>query len=118
MSEAPERSLFATPRHVESIEECYFYHTMELPNLGVQHGHWDLRNRFRDYTGAVDVAGKSVLDIGTATGFLSFEAERFGATHVVSFDMSDVRQQIFVPFKGRPYREDYESWIESYSKTI
>jgi SAM-dependent methyltransferase len=118
MSEATERNLFAAPRHIESLEECYFYHTMELPGLGVQHGHWDLRNRFEDYTGGVDVAGKSVLDVGTATGFLSFEAERLGAARVVSFDMSDVRQQIFVPFKGKTYRDDYEGWIESYSKTI
>jgi len=91
---------------------------MDLPGLGVQHGHWDLRNRFEDYIGGVQVAGKSVLDIGTATGFLSFEAERLGAARVVSFDMSDVRQQVFVPFRDKQYREDYEAWIESYSKTI
>ena len=91
---------------------------MELPNLGVVSGHWDLRNRFADYVGGVELNGKSVLDVGTATGFLSFEAERRGATQVVSFDMSDVRQQVFVPFKNRPYREDYEGWIADYSKTI
>jgi SAM-dependent methyltransferase len=111
-------SLFAEPRRVESLNDCYFYHTMELPGLGVQKGHWDLRGRFNDYIGGVDVAGKSVLDVGTATGFLSFEAERLGASRVVSFDMSDVRQQAFVPFRGRQYHEDYEGWIREYGARI
>ena len=111
-------SLFAEPRHVDDPNDCYFYHTMDLSGLGLQKGHWDLRGRFADYVGGVEVKGKSVLDIGTATGFLSFEAERLGAARVVSFDMSDVRQQTFVPFRGRPYREDYDAWISDYSGTI
>ena len=91
---------------------------MDLPGLGVQKGHWDLRGRFTDYVGGVDVKGKSVLDIGTATGFLSFEAEAHGAARVVSLDMSDVRQQAFVPFRGRQYHEDYEGWIREYGARI
>lgn len=31
-------SLLAPPRHVERLEDCFFYHTMELPGLGVVHG--------------------------------------------------------------------------------
>src|ERR1043166_4467556 len=108
----------ASPRHIENLADCYFYHTMELPDLGVQHGHWDLRGRFADYVGGVEVKGKSVLDIGTATGFLSFAAERLGASRVVSFDMSDVRQQAFVPFPGAQHSEDYEGWIRDYSARI
>ncbi|HSB29485.1 MAG TPA: class I SAM-dependent methyltransferase [Pyrinomonadaceae bacterium] len=113
-----DQRIYQEPRLIEHVEDCYFYHTMELPGLGVRKGHWDLRNRFEDYIGGVQVSGKSVLDVGTATGFLSFEAERFGAREVVSFDMSDVRQQTFVPFKNRPYREDYQSWVVSYAATI
>ena len=111
-------TIFAAPRRVENLADCYFYHTMDVPGLGVQKGHWDLRGRFDDYLGGVDVNGKSVLDIGTATGFLSFEAEACGASRVVSFDMSDVRQQAFVPFKGRQYAEDYEGWVHDYSARI
>ena len=47
---------------------------MELPRFGVVHGQWDLLGKFEEYVGGVEVAGKSVLDVGTATGFLSFEA--------------------------------------------
>lgn len=91
---------------------------MDLPESGVIHAHWDLRGRFDDYVGDVDVAGKSVLDVGTATGFLSFEAEKRGASQVVSFDMSDVRQQTLLPFKDKLYSRDRERWAEVYGAEI
>lgn len=105
---------FAEPRRVESLDECFFYHTIELPGFGLVRGQWDLRGRFEEYVGGVEVAGKSVLDVGTATGFLSFEAERRGAARVVSFDMSDVRQQSLLPFKDKLYFQDHERWAELY----
>src|SRR5215210_8064134 len=111
MSEQVE---YARPRHVESPEGCFFYHTMELPRFGLVRGQWDLRGKFEEYVGGVEVAGKSVLDVGTATGFLSFEAERRGASRVVSFDMSDVRQQTLLPFKDKLYYQDRERWAELY----
>ncbi|HEX6190211.1 MAG TPA: methyltransferase domain-containing protein [Pyrinomonadaceae bacterium] len=116
MTDAREsNSLFVEPWQVERLEDCYFYHTIELPDLGVQKGHWDLRTRFDDYIGGVDVRGKSVLDVGTATGFLSFEAEARGASRVLSFDMSDVRQQAIVPFKGKLYIYDqHDAWIRKW----
>lgn len=101
----------AKPRFVASADGCFFYHTIELPELGVIQGQWDLRGRFDDYIGGVSVAGKSVLDVGTATGFLSFESEKRGASRVVSFDMSDARQQTFIPFKDKLYYRDYESFM-------
>jgi 2-polyprenyl-3-methyl-5-hydroxy-6-metoxy-1,4-benzoquinol methylase len=83
-------ALLTRPRFIERLEDCFFYHTMDLPGLGVVRGQWDLRGRFDDYIGGVSVAGKSVLDIGTATGFLSFESEHQGASRVLSVDMGDV----------------------------
>ena len=108
----------AEPRHVDKLDDCYFYHTMELPEFGVLRGHWDLRGRFPDYTGGVEVAGKSVLDVGAATGFLSFESERLGASKVLSFDLADARQQAFVPFKNKLYHTDYKSWLHYHNITI
>lgn len=106
------------PRYVERLEDCFFYHAMELPGFGLVRGHWDLRGRFDDYTGGIDVSGKSVLDIGTATGFLSFEAEKRGAARVLSFDMSDARQQTFLPFKDKLYYRDPEGWAEQYGAEV
>lgn len=119
MSETIDRSsLLARPRFVDRLEDCFFYHAMELPGFGLVPAHWDLRGRFDDYVGGVDVAGKSVLDIGTATGFLSFEAEKRGAARVLSFDMSDARQQAFMPFKDKLYYRDPNRWAELYGSEI
>jgi SAM-dependent methyltransferase len=77
--------LYSTPPHSFSEGECEFYHTIDLPGRGVIDGQWDLRNRISDYTGGIELAGKRVLDIGTASGFLTFEMEKQGAD-VVSFE--------------------------------
>jgi SAM-dependent methyltransferase len=119
MSEKLEKdSLFEQPRFVDRLEDCFFYHAMELPGFGLVPAHWDLRGRFDDYVGGVPVAGKSVLDVGAATGFLSFEAEKKGAARVVSFDMSDPRQQKFLPFRDKLYSRDPDAWAEQYGKEI
>jgi SAM-dependent methyltransferase len=110
--------LLAPPRFVERLEDCFFYHAMELPGLGLIPAHWDLRGRFDDYIGGVSVAGKSVLDIGTATGFLSFEAEKRGAARVVSFDQNDGARQTFLPFKDKLYSRDHARWTEEYRAEI
>ena len=70
------------------LDDCWFYHVMDLPELGtVNHfGSWDLRGRFDEYVGHTDLAGKTLVDVGCASGFLSFEAEKRGAI-VTSFDV-------------------------------
>lgn len=68
-----------------TLDQCYFYHSLDLPS-GVVNGDWDLRSRFRQYIGNVDLRDRTVLDVGTASGFLSFEAEKAGAKSVTSFD--------------------------------
>jgi SAM-dependent methyltransferase len=110
--------IMAEPRMVDSLDDCFFYHTMELPDLGVVQGQWDLRGRFDDYLGGVSVAGKSVIDIGTATGFLSFESEQRGASRVLSFDMADARQQRFIPFNDKPYYRDYETFVANHAAEV
>jgi SAM-dependent methyltransferase len=111
-------SLLAPARHVERLEDCLFYHTMDLPGFGTVEGLWDLRGRFDDYVGGVEVTGKSVLDVGTATGFLSFEAEQRGAARVVSHDMGDAREQKFLPFREKLYHSDYETFLYYHRQTV
>jgi len=112
------KAILAQPRYVESPADCFFYHTMDLPGLGEVRGHWDLRGRFNEYIGGVDLADKSVIDIGAATGFLSFEAEKSGAARVLSFDIADPRQQDFLPFKDKLYSRDPARWAKEYGAEI
>ena len=118
MSEETNPTILAEPRYVENPADCFFYHTMDLPGFGEVRGHWDLRGRFNEYIGGVDLAGKSVIDVGAATGFLSFEAEKSGAARVLSFDIADARQQTFLPFKDKLYSRDPERWAAEYGAEI
>ncbi|MDJ0974217.1 MAG: hypothetical protein QNJ98_07140 [Planctomycetota bacterium] len=106
---------FAEPRHVERTEDCLFYHSIELPGLGLVEGLWDLREVADDYLGGIDVQGKRVLDVGTASGFLTFTLERKGA-EVISFDIGDDANYDFVPYADPSY--DIEALRESARKRV
>ena len=65
-------NIYAVPKHVTELAECHFYHTMHVPGHGVVEGEWDLRSGLHRYLGRVDLTGKRVLDLGTASGLVSF----------------------------------------------
>lgn len=68
--------LYQPPQDIGSTDECNFYHTTDIPGAGVVEGQWDLRNGLDEYLGNYDFSGKRVLEIGPATGFLTFEIEK------------------------------------------
>ncbi len=85
---APVR--YATPpAEPPALTDCRFYHSIELPGIGLQQGYWDLRGGYDDYFGGHDFSGQRVLDIGTSSGALAFEIERRGASEVVGFDLAE-----------------------------
>ena len=94
-------SVFAPPRKVTRLEECFFYHTIDLPDYGTVSGIWDIRSHVDRYIGGVDVRGKRILEMGTASGFLGIEMERRGA-EVIGYDLSDDHDWDLVPFNGSP----------------
>lgn len=89
-------AVYAEPYVVTDVDECYFYHTMEIPGLGLVEGQWDLRDGVGEYTGGVDYKGKRVLEVGTASGFLCFTLEAQGA-EMVSYDLSAGQSWDIVP---------------------
>jgi len=91
--------IWAEPPRVVDVEECYFYHTMDIPDHGLVHGEWDLRGREAAYLGHVPLAGKRVLEVGTASGHLCFAMERMGAS-VVAYDLSPEHDWDIVPYAG------------------
>lgn len=90
-------SIYATARLGLRREECHFYHTMEVPGIGLVEGDWDLRAGLGTYLGDIDLNGRRVLEIGPASGFLSFEMERRGAA-VTAIEVKDEPGWDFVPF--------------------
>lgn len=105
----------APPRVVDDLEQCFFYHTMEIPGHGRVDGEWDLRGGEAAYLGNVELRGKRVLELGTADGFLSFHMESEGA-EVVSYDLSPQFSWDAVPFaRGLddlgPRRRTEADWV-------
>jgi SAM-dependent methyltransferase len=82
---------------VDSLDDCYFYHTVDLPGLGLVEGDWDLRGRESTYLGGVELAGRRVLEIGPASGHLTWFMERAGA-EVVALDLSSGAEFDVVPY--------------------
>jgi SAM-dependent methyltransferase len=90
------QGLYARPRDVRHVENCFFYHVMDLPGFGVVGGSWDLREGVDTYLGRVDVAGKRVLEVGPASGFLTVHLESRGA-EVVAEELGDQEEWEIAP---------------------
>ena len=114
----PLATTYVGERYVADPTGCYFYHTLELPEHGLQEGGWDLRGRYEDYIGNVDLRGKRFLDVGAASGFLSFEAERLGASGVTSFDLDTAERQHLLPFHDSEYVNDYPNWCRKQTENF
>ena len=100
-----DEKIFAISVKVEDIADCYFYHTMELPGHGVIKGRdWDLRVGVDRYLGKISFAGQRILEIGPASGFLTFEMEKRGA-EVVSIEVTPEHGWDFVPYPARRLEE-------------
>jgi SAM-dependent methyltransferase len=97
---APRQILQAAPeRRVDNVADCYFYHCMDIPGHGEVLGQWDLRGHEATYLGKVPFYGKSVLEIGTASGHLGFWMEGQGAA-VTCFDLDPSQEWDIVEFAG------------------
>ena len=83
---AQETTLYEEPWAIKTVEECNFYHSTDIPGVGLIEGQWDLRDGIDDYLGGYDFTGKRVLEIGPATGFLTFHIEKV-ATEVVAVEL-------------------------------
>jgi len=78
--------LYERPQKVSSVDQCNFYHSTDIPGVGAVEGQWDLRAGFHEYLGGYDFTAKRVLEIGPATGFLTFQIEK-AAREVVAVEL-------------------------------
>jgi tRNA (mo5U34)-methyltransferase len=81
---------FMRAEGVADIDRYYWYHTVTLPGV-VTPGMYDFRDTLGAFGFDDDYQGKTVLDIGSATGFFAFEFERRGA-EVVSVELPSLEQ--------------------------
>jgi 2-polyprenyl-3-methyl-5-hydroxy-6-metoxy-1,4-benzoquinol methylase len=108
---------YETPWPQPAIEECVFYHSLDFPDGESVTGEWDIRGNFANYIGGYDLKGKTVFDVGTASGFLAFEAEKAGAT-VTATDAYAYIEQERLPFKHSLHHRERETWARQNDKWL
>ena len=71
-----------------TLEDCVFYTVQDIPGLSEPtKGEWDLRKNIDKYLGNVDFKDKTVLELGPASGCLTFEIENRGG-EITSIELS------------------------------
>jgi hypothetical protein len=83
-----------------TLEDCFFYHRSALSDGRVVEGVWNLIGGEEEYLGGVSLAGKRVLELGPASGWLSVWMEQQGAD-VVGFDLGWNLSADLLPLPGR-----------------
>ena len=93
----PETFLNTTNQELNKmVESLEWYHTIDLGNGIITKGHYDHRPYLHYYRIPEDLSGKTVLDIGAASGFFSFEFEKRGA-NVTAIDLPEWFDHDFGP---------------------
>lgn len=85
----------------EQVGKLWWYHTIDLGNGIVTPGVYDHRPLLRYYDIPESLGGKTVLDIGTASGFFAFEFEGRGASVVVATDLPQVDHDLSPSYRKR-----------------
>jgi hypothetical protein len=88
-----------------NLDQCSFYHSMDFLDGTSVDGAWDIRGRFAQYIGHYPIAGKTLLDVGTASGYLAFAAEEAGAT-VTALEGLSASEYCQLHFSGGLFHED------------
>lgn len=110
----PESSLYAQPRRGIRLEDCSFYHSMDLPGVGEVQGLWNLRPGVEDYLGRIAFDGQRVLEIGPASGFLTVQMEKRGG-NVVAVELADETLWNYVPYPDNlaaPYEVELRTALD------
>lgn len=99
---------FEAPWHDALNSRCYWYHSMQFPDGEAVQGSWQIDD-FHQYIGSYNLQGKTVLDVGTASGFLAFNAEKHGA-QVTGLDAASTVEFRHMPFASTlSYRDIKQS---------
>ena len=107
-----------------TLDECEWYHAMEIPGIpdsGVTPSvSFDCREDIGNILGNLDYNGKKVLNLGSITGYLSFEAERRGGD-VTSIDLSvdptqmskqQATERDWVPRANEDWKKDLKGFMD------
>jgi hypothetical protein len=87
---------------------------MRFPSGEVIRGSWEIPD-FCNYIGGYELDGKTVLDVGTASGWIAFSAEAQGAK-VTGLDSPSAREFRPVPFAENLSYKDLGAWRQLWDR--
>ena len=67
------------------------YHKLTFPNGTILNGVWDMSKYLKFYKIPDNLSGKTVLDVGPASGYFSFLFSKMGAKKVVALDFKQTK---------------------------
>jgi hypothetical protein len=105
---------YEEPWRVEPGAGRYWYHTMKFPDGEIIKGHTTIKD-FNEYIGGYELKGKKVLDVGTASGYLAFNAEQAGAI-VTGLDAASMEEFRFFPFPGSQHFDDVQEFRRAWTE--
>ena len=102
------------------LNDCEWYHIMEVPGIGLTEGVFDCREDIDNIFGNLDFNGKKILNLGPITGYLNFAAEERGGK-VTSIDLGvgddpTSLQRDWVLDVSKPWRQDLKNFMEDERK--
>jgi 2-polyprenyl-3-methyl-5-hydroxy-6-metoxy-1,4-benzoquinol methylase len=106
-----------SPWPLPKREDCIFYHCVTLTNGEEIEGAWDIRGMFDQYIGNYPLMGKTVLDVGTASGFLAFAAEQAGAS-VTAIDACTAQEVARIPFGLSAYHLNRSAFLTETDESL
>lgn len=102
--------IYIKPWPKPAVEDCGFYSTMRYPSGYEAVGEWELEPNLDRYTGRQHWLGKSVLEVGPASGQITFWLESKGAV-VTALDVEPGKTWELLPYAGVEY--DQAVWLDS-----
>jgi tRNA (mo5U34)-methyltransferase len=97
----------------EQVNKLTWYHIIDLGNGIVTPGIYDHRPLLHHYGFPESLLGKTVLDIGTASGFFAFEFEKRGASRVVATDLPRWTDHDVSPkYRAQLSDEEFELYLK------
>ena len=98
-----------------SLEDCKFYHVMDIPGLSEPtKGDWDLRKGVDEYLGHLNFKNRTVLELGPASGYITFHIEKLGAK-VTSIDLP-IKKDLWINI--RRVKDNWQEELNALIKKI
>jgi hypothetical protein len=91
-------------------KECYFYHSIDLPDEPPINGEWDLRDKFGEYRRRRRFQGQERSRSRHRHRISRIQGRQHGARRVVAYELDELTSTDRVPFRNSAYIRGKDQW--------